>query len=130
MNLNLGLALGLVLFVTVLCFVVVQIMKPTPYAPPAENARGATLPCMANGQCPVGQKCMGGTCIEGFAMEVNVGKDMSSCTAPQCGGIDAPCARRETPCPEGTFCQENKCVDIAAPDQGAAYNQIGMINLN
>lgn len=56
---------------------------------------------------------------------VNVASDMSSCSAKECNGINAPCARRESPCPEGTFCQGNNCVSIAAPDQGEAYNMIG-----
>ena len=130
MALELGKGLGLFLFVTVLCFVVVQMMKPTVYAPPAAGARSAVLPCQATGQCPVGQQCVGGICAEGFTAAVNVGQDMSSCTAPQCQGINAPCARRDTPCAEGTFCQGGSCVNIAAPDQGTAYNQIGMLNLN
>ena len=55
---------------------------------------------------------------------------MSSCTEKQCQGINAPCPRKDTPCSEGTFCQGGSCVNIAAPDQGTAYNQIGMLNLN
>jgi hypothetical protein len=53
--------------------------------------------------------------------------DMSSCTAKECNGLNAPCARKGVPCPEGTFCQGNNCVSIAAADQGEAYGQIGML---
>jgi hypothetical protein len=52
---------------------------------------------------------------------------MSSCNAPECKGINATCGRKETPCPEGTFCQNDSCVSVTAPNEGAAYNQIGMI---
>ena len=68
------------------------------------------------------------TCRGG--VQCSEASDMSSCTEKQCQGINAPCPRKDTPCSEGTFCQGGSCVNIAAPDQGTAYNQIGMLNLN
>jgi hypothetical protein len=87
----------------------------------------ARLPCLANNHCPMGQKCSGGFCSEGFVASYAGSTDMSSCGAKECNGINAPCARTGSPCPEGTFCQGNSCVNIAAPNNGEAYNQIGML---
>ena len=88
----------------------------------------ARLPCLANKQCPGGLTCSGGFCSEGFMAPVlGPTVDMSSCSAKECKGIDAPCSRKAQPCPEGTFCQNDNCVNIAAPDQGEAYNQIGTL---
>ena len=87
----------------------------------------ARLPCLANNHCPMGQKCSGGFCSEGFIDSYNGSTDMSSCGARECNGINAPCSRTGSPCPEGTFCQGNSCVNIAAPNNGEAYNQIGML---
>jgi len=54
--------------------------------------------------------------------------DMSSCSSKECKStINATCSRKETPCPEGTFCQNDSCVNITAQDQGEAYRQIGML---
>ena len=75
----------------------------------------------------MGQKCVNGFCSEGFVDSIASSTDMSSCTAKECNGLNGPCARRSTPCPEGTFCQGNNCVNITAADQGEAYNQIGML---
>jgi len=122
--------LGLALLVTVVTLVIVQLIKtPVNYnLQPKVTGGDARLPCMANNTCPVGQKCAGGFCSEGFmAPVINVTTDMSSCSSKECQGINAPCKRRETPCPEGTFCQGDNCVSIAAPDQGAAYDQIGTL---
>ena len=100
--------------------------KSRSYAPKMSGS-SAKLPCLANNHCPMGQKCANGFCSEGFMGAVVPTVDMSSCTAKECNGLNAPCARKETPCPEGTFCQGNSCINIAALDQGAAYNQIGML---
>jgi hypothetical protein len=125
----LGTTLGLFLTVVVVAFVVANYLRVPVYAPPMRGAGGAVLPCLANGRCPGGQVCAGGVCVERF-MDVPSGiKDMASCTAPQCQGIDQPCARG-SPCAEGSFCQKNQCVKIEAPDQGEAMGQIGMISLN
>ena len=77
----------------------------------------------------MGQVCSDGACVEGFTGMVSpvVGNDMSSCTAKECNGLNAPCTRKDAPCPEGTFCQNNSCINIAAQDQGEAYKQIGML---
>jgi hypothetical protein len=120
--------IGLVLALTLMALVIVQLIKaPSPYVL-ERNVHGgsAKLHCLANNTCPVGQKCTGGFCSEGFmAPVVSISSDMSSCGAKECQGINAPCRRTGTPCAEGTFCQGDKCVNIAAPDEGEAYNQIG-----
>jgi len=118
--------LGTVLSGLVLLFLVMQFLKPKSYAPRMRGG-SAMLPCLANNHCPMGQKCSGGFCSEGFMAPMMSTTDMSSCSARECNGINAPCARKGVPCPEGTFCQGNSCISIAAPDQGAAYNQIGML---
>lgn len=95
---------------------------------PVYKGEAAKLPCLANKQCPVGQSCSGGFCSEGFMAPVlGPAVDMSSCSAKECKGINAPCSRKAQPCPEGTFCQNDSCVNIAAPSQGEAYNQIGTL---
>jgi hypothetical protein len=58
---------------------------------------------------------------------VTVSTDMSSCSAKECNGINQPCSRTSSPCAEGTFCQGNQCIPIAAPDNGEAYKQIGTL---
>ena len=118
--------LGTFLAGAIIGFVVVHFSKSRSYAPKMSGS-SAKLPCLANNHCPMGQKCANGFCSEGFMGAVVPTVDMSSCTAKECNGLNAPCARKETPCPEGTFCQGNSCINIAALDQGAAYNQIGML---
>ena len=122
--------LGLAVAFTLIALVVVQMLKPSSPRMNVPMGRvmgmAARLPCMANDSCPVGQKCNGGFCSEGFMSPVlSISNDMSSCAAKECMGINAPCKRSATPCPEGTFCQGDRCVSIAAPDQGEAYDQIG-----
>jgi len=59
---------------------------------------------------------------------ISISTDMSSCTAKECkSGVNTTCSRKEAPCPEGTFCQNDSCVNITAQDQGEAYQQIGML---
>jgi len=87
----------------------------------------AKLPCLANNHCPMGQKCSNGFCSEGFMAPMAQSTDMSSCNAKECKGLNAPCARSANPCGEGTFCQNNSCVNIAPTDNGEAYKQIGML---
>ena len=125
--LKLGSGLGLALLVTFVAFILIKLLQPANKYVGKWNGASAKLPCMANGVCPSGQKCSGGFCSEGFMAPVNISTDMSSCSAKECNGINAPCARRATPCEEGTFCQGNQCVSISAPDEGQAYNQIGEI---
>ena len=126
MRLNLTSGLGLLLAVSFVLFIVLQLSKPSVKRNFGSWKGGsAKLPCLANNVCPSGQKCSGGFCSEGFMAPVNVPTDMSSCSAKECNGINAPCARRATPCDEGTFCQGNQCISINAPDQGEAYKQIG-----
>jgi hypothetical protein len=120
--------LGLVLIISLILFVFLQLSKPTVERNFGSWKGGeAKLPCLANNVCPSGQKCSGGFCSEGFMSPVNVPTDMSSCTAKECNGINAPCSRKASPCPEGTFCQGNQCININTTDQGEAYNQIGNI---
>jgi hypothetical protein len=138
-GLKLGTSLGLFLMVALVLFVMVNLSR-SPLRAPKWTAYPARMPCLADNYCPVGQKCAGGFCSEGFQSDMappqNVAAnapvdrpdvDMSSCNAPECKGINATCGRKETPCPEGTFCQNDACVDVEAPDSGEAYNQIGMI---
>ena len=94
---------------------------------PKMSGQSARLPCLANNHCPMGQACSSGFCSEGFDGSVRPSTDMSSCTAKECKGLNSTCSRKETPCPEGTFCQNDTCVNITAQDQGEAYGQIGMI---
>jgi len=94
---------------------------------PRMAGASAKLPCLANNHCPMGQKCSNGFCGEGFVGPIGPSTDASSCTAKECNGINAACARKEVPCPEGTFCQNNSCINVAPQDQGEAYKQIGML---
>ena len=117
--------LAVVIGVVLVVFIALQVFR-TPRA--LYSGNGAKLPCLANKQCPGGLKCSGGFCVEGFmASVIGPAVDMSSCSAKECKGIDAPCSRKAEPCPEGTFCQNDNCVNIAAPNQGEAYNQIGTL---
>lgn len=126
MKLNMTSGLGLLLAVSFVVFIVLQLSKPSVTRNFGSWKGGsAKLPCLANGVCPSGQKCSGGFCSEGFMTPITVSTDMSSCSAKECNGINSPCARRSTPCGEGTFCQGNQCVNITTPDQGEAYKQIG-----
>ena len=124
--------IAMVAAVAVVLLIVVNVVK-MPSRPPKWTGKPAMLPCLANNQCPVGQTCNNGYCAEGFsnaaanAPVAPQSTDMSSCGAKECNGINAPCARTATPCAEGTFCQNNSCVSITAPNQGEAYNQIGML---
>ena len=95
---------------------------------PRMSGGSARLPCLANNHCPMGQSCSGGFCSEGFMAPIASSTDMSSCSAKECkSGVNSTCSRKETPCPEGTFCQNDNCVNITAQDQGEAYKQIGML---
>lgn len=121
-----GSGLGVALLVVFAIFVVLQLSRPSVERNFGKWKGGsARLPCLANGACPSGQKCSGGFCSEGFMAPINISTDMSSCSAKECSGINAPCKRSASPCQEGTFCQGDRCVNIAAPDQGEAYKQIG-----
>ena len=121
--------LWLVLLVVLLIVVGTLLLRVPQGQPPKWVGKSAKLPCMANNQCPMGHTCNNGFCAEGFTTAVQVPtNDMSSCNAPECkGGVNSPCGRMASPCAEGTFCQADKCVSIAAPDMGEAYNQIGML---
>lgn len=120
--------LGSILVLALVVFVVLNLMGSTnSTGVPRVTGGNARLPCLANNHCPMGQKCSGGFCSEGFIASYAGSTDMSSCGAKECNGINAPCARTGSPCPEGTFCQGNSCVNIAAPNNGEAYNQIGML---
>ena len=118
--------LSTLLAVAIVVYIVLQFVKPSSSAPRMSGG-SAKLPCLANNHCPMGQACSNGFCSEGFIAPLTSSTDMSSCTAKECNGINAPCARKGAPCPEGTFCQGNSCINIAAADQGAAYQQIGML---
>jgi hypothetical protein len=127
-SLKLGSGLGLFISVVLVVFVGLQYLRMARYQPPRWTGASAKLPCLADNRCPMGQSCMNGFCSEGFMAPVMTpSTDMSSCTANECKGINAPCARSATPCAEGTFCQNNSCVSIATADQGEAYSQIGML---
>jgi hypothetical protein len=128
MALKLGSGLGLVIVVALVCFVLVKVFMPSgnPYVSDWKG-ESARLPCLAGGNCPMGQKCSGGFCSEGFMAPLSVSTDMSSCSAKECDGVNKPCARTSSPCAEGTFCQGNGCVPIAAADNGEAYKQIGTL---
>ena len=95
---------------------------------PRMSGGSARLPCLANNHCPMGQSCSGGFCSEGFMDPIASSTDMSSCSAKECkSGVNSTCSRKEAPCPEGTFCHNDSCVNITAQDQGEAYKQIGML---
>jgi len=132
MAFKLGTGIGLVIIVSLIAFVIMKIAGSSSsrgynLGRGSTSGASARLPCMANNTCPMGQNCVRGFCSENFMSPISLSTDMSSCGAKQCNGINAPCARSATPCGEGTFCQNNSCVSIAAPDQGQAYKQIGML---
>jgi len=116
-----------ILLVVALVVLIVLVFFTTPNYAPRMSGESAKLPCLANNHCPMGQKCSDGFCSEGFTSLDIPSTDMSSCTAKECKGLNAPCTRKGVPCPEGTFCQNDVCIDIAAPNQGEAYGQIGML---
>ena len=119
--------LGFVLLAVVVAFVVVTLTTSNNGAPRMSGG-SARLPCLANNHCPMGQTCSSGFCSEGFTGQTAMpAVDMSSCTAKECKGLNATCSRKEAPCPEGTFCQNDACVTITAQDLGEAYSQIGML---
>ena len=120
--------LALILGITIVALVLVKFLVPSSHAPPVWKGAAAKLHCLADNHCPMGQKCSAGACSENFtSVPLPPVKDMSSCTAAECNGINAPCGRKDTPCPEGTFCQNNGCVSITAPSEGEAYKQIGTL---
>ena len=121
-----GRGIGLVLVVVIALFFAVLFFR-APNRAPEWKGESAKLPCLADSYCPMEQKCVKGFCSEGFIGPINVPVDGSSCDAKECKGINATCGRKEAPCPEGTFCQNDSCVNVTAPDNGEAYNQIGMI---
>jgi len=128
--LKLGTGIGLFIVIVLVVFIGLQVVRMPSYNAPSWRSNGgstAKLPCLADKQCPMGLKCSNGFCVEAFVGPLLPSSDMSSCSAKECAGINAPCARSETPCGEGTFCQNNRCVDITAPNEGQAYNQIGML---
>lgn len=118
--------LGCIILVAFIAFIVLHVTRSRSGVPRVTGGK-ARLPCLANNKCPMGQRCSNGFCSEGFTASVHPPVDMSSCSTKECNGINAVCSRRESPCPEGTFCQGNSCVSIAAQDNGEAYRQIGML---
>ena len=108
---NVSSLLGVLIVVTLIGLILMNFSKARSYTPRMSGGP-ARLPCLANNHCPMGQKCVNGFCSEGFIDSIASSTDMSSCTAKECNGLNGPCARRSTPCPEGTFCQGNNCVNI------------------
>ena len=121
--------LGSFLVVALIVFVAMHFSRGSSVHPaPRMSGGSARLPCLANNHCPMGQSCSGGFCSEGFMAPIATSTDMSSCSAKECkSGVNTTCSRKESPCPEGTFCQNDACVNITAQDQGEAYKQIGML---
>ena len=125
---TLGSILGSLIVVMLIAFVYLHFSKGGSHSAPRMSGGSARLPCLANNHCPMGQACAGGFCSEGFMDPIATSTDMSSCSSKECKStINATCSRKETPCPEGTFCQNDNCVSITAQDQGEAYRQIGML---
>lgn len=125
---KLGSILGSLIVVALIAFVYLHFSSGGSHAAPMMAGGSARLPCLANNHCPMGQACAGGFCSEGFMAPIATSTDMSSCSAKECkAGVNATCSRKEAPCPEGTFCQNDNCVNITAQDQGEAYKQIGML---
>ena len=120
--------LGMILLVALVAFVYMYYANGGSHAAPRMSGGSAKLPCLANNHCPMGQACSDGFCSEGFMAPIATSTDMSSCSSKECkSGVNTTCSRKETPCPEGTFCQNDNCVSITAQDQGEAYRQIGML---
>jgi len=125
---KLGDILGSLIVVVLIVFAYMHFSKGGSHSAPRMSGGSARLPCLANNHCPMGQACAGGFCSEGFMDPIASSTDMSSCSAKECKStINSTCSRKETPCPEGTFCQNDNCVSITAQDQGEAYRQIGML---
>jgi hypothetical protein len=125
---KLGSILGSLIVVALIVFVYLHFSSGGSHEAPRMSGGSARLPCLANNHCPMGQSCSGGFCSEGFMAPIANSTDMSSCSSKECKeGVNATCSRKEAPCPEGTFCQNDNCVNITAPDQGEAYKQIGML---
>jgi hypothetical protein len=125
---TLGSILGSLIVVALIVFVYLHFSSGGSHSAPRMSGGSARLPCLANNHCPMGQACSGGFCSEGFMASIASSTDMSSCSAKECkSGVNSTCSRKETPCPEGTFCQNDGCVNITAQDQGEAYRQIGML---
>ena len=125
---NLGSILGSLIVVAFIVFVYLKFSGNTSHSAPRMSGGSARLPCLADNHCPMGQECSGGFCSEGFMSSITSSTDMSSCSAKECKtGVNSTCSRKEAPCPEGTFCQNDNCVNITAQDQGEAYKQIGML---
>lgn len=124
----LGSILGSLIVVALIVFVYLHFSSNTSHSAPRMSGGSARLPCLANNHCPMGQECANGFCSEGFMSSIASSTDMSSCSAKECKtGVNSTCSRKEAPCPEGTFCQNDNCVNITAQDQGEAYKQIGML---
>uniref|UniRef100_A0A6C0DJK6 Uncharacterized protein n=1 Tax=viral metagenome TaxID=1070528 RepID=A0A6C0DJK6_9ZZZZ len=126
-----GSIIGSAIIVALIAYIVLHFLKGSSYSSysaPRMSGGSAMLPCLANNHCPMGQNCSDGFCSEGFMSSVASSNDMSSCSSKECkSGVNATCSRKETPCPEGTFCQNDACVNITAQDNGEAYKQIGML---
>jgi len=118
---------GALLVLAIIVFVSMHVVKASNNGAPRMRGGSARLPCLANNHCPMGQTCSRGFCSEGFISPVASSTDMSSCNAKECKGVNATCSRKGVPCPEGTFCQNDSCVNITAQDGGEAYKQIGML---
>jgi len=126
-GLKLASGLGLFLFVVLVVFMGVLLMR-SPHRAPVWKGQEARMPCLANGHCPMGQKCVNGSCAEGFMAPIVTPDDKASCDAKECkSGINATCGRKASPCGEGTFCQNDACVPVSPVSQGEAYRQIGML---
>jgi len=123
--------IGFVLLAAVLLFFLMQSSSGSYIQGPSSGV--ATLPCLNDNMCPIGQSCSNGSCSEGFETPtINVGsKDMSSCTAAECSGINAACPRSESPCSsdDGEFCQGGKCIKRSVMSEAAALDQIGDLPL-
>jgi hypothetical protein len=121
--------LGSLIIVAIIVFFAMRMFhNPSVHSAPRMSGGSAKLPCLADNHCPMGQKCSAGFCSEGFMSSIASSNDMSSCNAKECkSGVNSTCSRKETPCPEGTFCHNDSCVNITAQDQGEAYKQIGML---
>lgn len=125
---KLGAILGSLIVVVLIVFAYLHFSKGGSNSAPMMAGGSARLPCLANNHCPMGQACSDGFCSEGFIGPIASSTDMSSCSSKECKStINSTCSRKETPCPEGTFCQNDNCVNITAQDQGEAYRQIGML---
>jgi len=120
--------LMILLAIVLAVFIYVYYATGGSHAAPRMLGGSAKLPCLETNHCPMGQVCASGFCSEGFVSHVPISTDMSSCNSSECKtGVNATCSRKGAPCPEGTFCQNDNCVNITAQDQGEAYKQIGML---